>query len=576
MPQEEPVPVRPKNDEREAKEKRDGADVPSGQPDETNAFRTKIDEAQKKLDAMGADQLQEVRKRAGSRQSPEDANDISRWTDEEVLTHFRPMAVSRNADKAYVCFNAAARIMDCQGGVGLMAALAEQFPELAFERYFSFRSSPHAFRLLETAAYGLADRGKADALIGRFPPGVLSPERRDRLLTMAERKQKNAKWAKVLITESMSNTSSADMPASVDALLADPALRDVDDVKEEWIDWSKLPLPPKAAGQEARWKIQVRCIVARNLFFAGQQADERTVREQVLRLVATREKYKGIAIFAGRNVVHAVHVERIRDTRGENGKPYENAYYASWESEAGSVYRYGKEATQEAIRLQQQGNGSYEFLRPENTAEGLAQAKSRFLDRIRTSAPPSTFLFEGHGGPDALYFSEGTLANGVVADSGAIKVTLQEMIDAFRERAGKFPQLGSGDDPAKKDILLLSSCYNADFIRGLYTGLGSDPKPIALGKSEYGQVGWSRLNAKHSGDFLSDVLQLKRSVPVRVDAMQPSRAAVMVRGVPAKPTTFGDVFDYEFDSKSNPSLYIPDGTGTMQLTRDDAAGPDRT
>ena len=148
-----------------------------------------------------------------------------------------------------------------------------------------------------------------------------------------------------------------------------------------------------------------------------------------------------------------------------------------------------------------------------------------------------TFVFDGHGGPDGLYMSGGDIMEimGMSTEKQQdaydnLKISSEELAQAFREREAKF-----GKESVQKDIIVIEACYNHTFLRSFYEKLAdtNNAKPIVLGASEYGQVGYSKKDSQYGSEFY--------------DALFDGE----------KISTLGDVFIMGKLKQHNPSLYIP-------------------
>lgn len=80
-----------------------------------------------------------------------------------------------------------------------------------------------------------------------------------------------------------------------------------------------------------------------------------------------------------------------------------------------------------------------------------------------------TFLFDGHGGPAALYLSDGQVdglepagEQGIIETEKTIKITVDELSAALTKRSQRI-----GKEEVAKDILIFSACYNHTFLRSL-------------------------------------------------------------------------------------------------------------
>ena len=317
-------------------------------------------------------------------------------------------------------------------------------------------------------------------------------------------------------------------------LILDPAFENFIKIDPEWI--SKVnPIEYKFKDKNFSkeipndWIPSWQIMIARNLFFKNMEVNETNVQEEIMKIFITQKEYENIPIFANRNILYAAHNEVTSDNN-----------------------KFGKEATKKA--LEKQAGKPIDFNRPEKTLESLKETKKNVLEKISTTKPPFTFIFDGHGGEDALYFSDGQIPE--INNQGpnqketknTIKITLEELNSAYVERCKNFPELSSLD-PANKDIFILTSCYNHTFIRNFYDLLPENmPKPIFIGQSEYGQFGYGDYS-DYGNAFFEKTLNLTKEGN----------------------TTFGDLFEGEFKNiGSNPSCYIFDNTNTlMQVTENE-------
>ncbi len=351
----------------------------------------------------------------------------------------------------------------------------------------------------------------------------------------------------------------------------DPALTHWADVRDEWIDWARSGMPDMTRAQANVWRLQMKAMIARNLFLRNRDVNQDTVRQEFARILALRDAYANTPLFRGRNILFMAHSEMLRDVRKPDGSAHDDMTYAQWEMESDDSHRFGKSALRSAIRAQQGEADAFEFIRPEKTPASLRDAKEAMLSRIRTLPRPATFIFDGHGTPDAIHLSGGggpidprppsNVPKVMNEEGGAIRgfgvlpndsksegndecITLDELATALNERSRNLPT----SDLAARDILIFQSCYNSTFLRKLYGKLTGEPRPISLGASEYGQLAYSDLRSPLGGAFFSETLQLKRKNAI--------------------PATFADVFRNEFNGVSNPSLFIADAEGfPIQISR---------
>lgn len=318
-------------------------------------------------------------------------------------------------------------------------------------------------------------------------------------------------------------------------LIRDPALKNLGGIKKEWLITLLYPSRDRLhASHQSRAAFRhdqkkqisgLQIIIARNLFFQNRTPDKKSVQKEALRIMAERERYKNLPLFKDRNVLFAAHKEknRKRSILGKEGEII-----------------FGKEATITAIAKQ---GGRVSLERPDHTPTSLQKAKKNTLVKLINTPPPFTFVFDGHGGPDALYFSEGDLSGTqILATAKAMKITCAELQAAYLKRREKFPQKPN-TPMQKRDIFILASCFNHTFLRTFYDSLPAHiPKPIIVGCAEYGQFGFSN-NSPFGSSFFADTLNLKSG----------------------QPGTFQDIFNGEMNQlDGNPSLYIPTENNTLQ------------
>jgi hypothetical protein len=298
---------------------------------------------------------------------------------------------------------------------------------------------------------------------------------------------------------------------------ADPALKELFKCKRDWLP----ELNDRQFANDA-------AAVCRNLYFQNKEFSESTFKLEYKNLLELREKYKDVSIFKDRNIVMASHVEKRAD-----GK-----------------FRFGTPLLSASLEIAARKNEK-EFKHIEGRDyEHLIKIKEDTLNALEEAPEPLTFIFDGHGGPDALYFTDGQIlklekseSNGeIVTTRKTIKITYQELAASIAKR---FIEYGEN---IRNDIYIFSGCYNHDFIRNLYGELhklGVD-LPISFGPSEYGQYAYSNLSNPFGADFYTDLLKLHEEDPTGA--------------------TLKDIWEYKGEKLiSNPSLYIPQNNVPMQL-----------
>ncbi len=457
------------------------------------------------------------------------------------------------------CYSYAKYMTKCPRVKEIFTAVMQADPVQAFTMFEKYQKIPRAVEILQEAAYLLGDRNAVAKLIfATAATASLPDEEKQKIIDMSKLKQDyNAQFAQRYMQR--------DPLAQLGRFLQDPALqhlrevqkatesrsRRLGEVRLSWLNNYKDDFRPshipadKSYGWQNDVEQQLMVMIARNLYFQKKTVTPEAVMVETKRILDARKQYADIPLFAGRSVLHMANSEKVRDLRNEKGAPWSEKYYNSVEKMLGDTHRFGATCVRAAIEQQQSGGGGYSLLRPEVDREGL-EIKAKILKAIRTLSPPSTFLFEGHGGPKGFYITGDYDVNG--KNREAVYISAEELADAFTERARKFPQLKT-DDPAKKDICVFSSCYSSNFVRAFYERLEGQPKPVTLAGAEYGQYGYNTLSSPLYNRFFSSVLKMNKT-----------------QGV----STFSDVFQNELSSDSNPSLYIPDESGqTMQISRND-------
>ena len=341
--------------------------------------------------------------------------------------------------------------------------------------------------------------------------------------------------SKNISTGQISNIDEFYPDEQVQKWLEDPTVKHVLKVSPDWlID----PKPPE-------YKItEFRVMIARNLYIQDEEVNQDTVLAEYHTILASRERYREIPLFKGRNVLLVAHNEI-----NENGRIGEHVF--------------GTDATKKAI--EDQGTLNVDRVRADQSLESLKSKKKQILDRIETSQPPFTFVFNGHGSSDRLFLSKGQIENGEILAKDSISISYGELAFAFAKRYKKYPKL-LNTEPENQDILVFSSCYNHTFVRNFYVKLKLKLKsgwkkylperiakwnivkwnfslPIALGASEYNQYGYHNSFNKYGGDFWKNILNLKEKGHI---------------------TTFGTMMNKEDNGDTNPYLYIPAANGQFR------------
>ncbi len=425
----------------------------------------------------------------------------------------------------------------------ILLKVAQLAPAVAFKYYGKYKGNLYANDILEAAAHGLYSFQIKSLMKNNDSFADLSEKGIERLYTRVDPKNKNVPFAKVLLGDKSNGNRVTYETAK---FLENKTLKDLSKIQVEWLEpyWDRLKKPEMVLnGEKERiFRIGICVMIARNLDCQKKKVNPQNVQDEILNIIAYKEKYKDVPIFIGRNVVLAANAEMVRDMRNDEGEPYGDYSYEYAEGKGGDIHSFGKKGLQDAIKKQQNGKGSLEFIRPEKNEESLRNAKAAILEKIRTTQPPMTFFFNGHGGPDAIYLVN-EIYNGNVGMSPknpseikAIVISTMELADAYKDRLRKFPELKI-NDPTKTDVFIFSCCFNANFIFNFNSLVGNLPKPIMLGAGEYGQTILYDAYLKTGTKFHRDILGLDPDVD-------------------KTPTTLGNVFENELLTDENTTVLI--------------------
>jgi hypothetical protein len=276
-----------------------------------------------------------------------------------------------------------------------------------------------------------------------------------------------------------------------------------------------------------------RIIVARNLYFQDKEASEQNAKIEGERILKTRKLYENVPVFSERNIVFAAHLEKQKTDK------------------VGDLNRFVKKAL--VKRIKKDGGKIAGVLRPQNTLKSLKETKQKILTSIINTPPPFTFIFSGHGSPNALYLSDGGI-DGVTNKSEiketekTIKITVKDLFQSYKKRQEKY---GKMNTPTTRDIFINGGCYNSNFMRNFYLLCDKEEvsKPIFLGESEYGQYGVTEYESKYNNNFYNQIFDNNKT----------------------KKAILGNIIKNDASNKnSNPSFYIPDDKNrTMQISSND-------
>jgi hypothetical protein len=409
-----------------------------------------------------------------------------------------------------------------------------------------------------------------------------------------------------------------DHPGIATQLWNDPQSRGYFEIGNDWIDW-KEPAVAALVDQNDPTLSQkeLKLLAARTVFEKGQELTPETVREALHSLAALRNQYKDVELFKSRNVVMAAHSDTLV---GEySGNRFEIASgvgdfhdFAKRELVAGIRAQQGNEGTFSLFRaepdaledltqvetvvraeLDQEaagkvlnslkgGKAPFSLLDvdralQENQVESsthekilqtlrgpksqqlaqLKQVKQNLLETMVNTPPPFTFVFDGHGGPDSLYLSDGRLGRDMSPTEAktTIQITADELAGVMRARGEKY---GFTADTAaeQRDVLIFQNCYNHNFVRRMNQQLDGMPVPISVGASEYNQLSLFLHPDPAGALFLSEVVGAKKGSTSNL-------GSVIERQLKDLSQTKYRIGDNEgtFDGNTNPSIVVPDADG---------------
>lgn len=228
---------------------------------------------------------------------------------------------------------------------------------------------------------------------------------------------------------------------AIGALAEDPALEEnFARIEDRWL--KRLLVDTASRGllyATPEELVEVKVLIARNLFFDRRKVTRESVRTEFQRLLELRVRYEGIPVFSGRDVVLVA-----SDARAEtDGPPI-----------------FGGSGLRGSLKREARGVTSYGGSSPSASPHRVL-AQLEVMDQL-------TFVFTGHGRSRALKYR------------GALKA--QELARALAASTR-----GKGEPV----IAVLLACSAHDFARNLlasFEQLEPDlPKPILITPEEYGQ-----------------------------------------------------------------------------------------
>lgn len=407
----------------------------------------------------------------------------------------------------------------------------------AFLNWPFYKDYPWASNIiLEAARYGTSESINDALSIHDFPEEIVAQLQE---IIRSKQARESILYSQI-DRELQSATTDSERLRVLEGINSDPSLAFVDRIEDEWLI-DAFNCQPAVFGIRYvdtltdRDLTNFKFSIARNLFFTDKAVNRENVVMELMRILEMRNLYNSIPLFNRRNIVLGAHLEVHRYDSGALMELH------------GDEYIFGRDALVNQIRLDG-GNLSEVIRAANNSVSELEQAKENILEQIIETQPPMTFVFDGHGGPDAIYLSDGVVdSNGQIASENATRITVQELFAAYKVRQERYPleQLS----PETVDIFLNLGCYSANFIREFYRLCENNdcPKPIFGGQAEFGQVAYSEYSSIYGDNFFD---------------------LIFADGT----ATIGDFFmNDSLNSGSNLSLYLPDiNQNTMQLSENDS------
>jgi hypothetical protein len=266
------------------------------------------------------------------------------------------------------------------------------------------------------------------------------------------------------------------------SFLQDPALQYVMDLGYDKQVPDFLQILPETERKE--WILRT----ARNMHAEGIPATENNFKEYLTQTILLRSnpEFINMNVFEGRNVLALAH-----NGQGENDKEVD------WYQDQ----RFLNDTSQNVIKSQ--NPSSLEVFIGDTDKENLLKMKSDFLETVSTTKN-ITIFFDGHGGEDNIYLSDGGIdKDGNVEDyESSVSISTSELSDALLKQ--------SKLDDGSRTILINHACFSQNFVRTLYEKLeeaGVEKLPIMIGMSEYGQYGYSDVYSVFNKSFFEGMLK---------------------------------------------------------------------
>jgi len=372
----------------------------------------------------------------------------------------------------------------------ILIRIVTEKPMLAFKYFYSYRNLSWAKEVLNVAITNLDGKTINDDLSifkVRTCLYLLDKNSKNELTILFDRKRKEYNEFIETVLKANINITKATNEKSIKVtdikknFWKDASTQNVLKISLTWLNTEK--------NLDNEQKDDLRLMICRNLYFQNKGINFINVVNEIKRIKEQREKYKDTAIFKNRNVVLLAHNELSKVRK------FDEKYYGKYRFGHKTLMGFIKEqhGNVELFRSQFESHSEFEF-KPKSTIEKflvgpgvqviktffdlrideIKKEKKSVLSAIVNTKPPLTVFFDSHGAPNGIYFS----------NESQVHISQSELVNALKTRNNKYP-----DEPTP--ILIFANCYASTFLRGVYDKLGSSPKPISIGASEYGQLSYT-------------------------------------------------------------------------------------
>jgi len=268
-------------------------------------------------------------------------------------------------------------------------------------------------------------------------------------------------------------------------LSSDEALEDIYKMRHEWFE----DMPFREFSKFA-------VMICRNLYFQEKPINQINSLEEYENIIQERERLGDISLLKGRNIILATHGEEIEPGMSDTGKKD----------------RFGSPAMRESIKHHKGAEGQFEHIEPKTDSYNeVKDAKDDIISNLKIMPSPLTFIFSGHGGPDAIYLTDGEFTGDIPTvdqireTENTVKITYTELAEALKTR-----QNNIGRTALSEDVMIFTECYNHTFMRKLNGKLDelNCSTPIMVGSAEYNMTTSSDFESEYDSSFFEKVLAL--------------------------------------------------------------------